>query len=515
MRLILLFLLFSFGQSICAQNLEFTSEEKQWIQDHPVINFGYEPQWAPYEIYLNGEYTGIVGDYVRKIEIATGIDMVPIPNITWAESLNGLKQGTINIVPSCAITPERKKYLEFTDLYINDPMIIVTRSDFDFVGGLEDLNDRTIALPKSYYTTEIIGVDYPGINILLFNSVEECLEAVSFGAADAFAGNLGVVSYHINATGFTNLKIAAPTEYKRNGIALAVTKDWTTFRDIANKVFRTVSFKERSEIRNKWISVRYDHGLQWSEIIKWASVIGIALILLFAQFYYWNRNLRKEIELRSEIEKKQKNSLILINKQHDEKRMLLKEIHHRIKNNLQIVTSIMNLRASTIEDENVKVILDESIERVSSIAIIHDKIYNSDEVSDVVVKDYIESLVTEIVENLYHQKIDASIKSDIINIEMDILVPLALILTELLTNSTKYGLKEKENPKLEIELSLIANKLELRYFDNGIWVENKGNGNFGTSLIDALTKQLNGVYQLNKNDNGTEYLFSFDYSIKS
>lgn len=508
-------MLLSVVHVIYAQNIEFTLEEKQWIKDHPVINFGYEPKWSPYEIYENGEYTGIVGDYVQRIELETGIDMVPIPNMTWEEAIQGLKNGSINMVPCCAITPERKEYLEFTDLYIDDPMVIVTRSDYEYISGLKDLNGQTVALPKSYYTSEIIGEDFPKINILELKGVEDCLEALSFGSADAFVGNLGVISYHINNNGFTNLKIAAPTHYKRNGIAMAFTKDWVIFRGICNKVIRSVSFKEKSEIRNKWISVRYEHGIQWETIVKWSLVGGLFVVLLFAQFYYWNKNLRKENKLRSEVENKLRESLLVINQQYDEKKILLQEIHHRIKNNLQIVTSIMNLRSSTIDDQFVKGVLDEAIERVRSIGLIHDKIYNSKEVNDALVQDYFESLVMEIVSNLYHQDIKTTIKSNITSLDMKMLVPLALILTELLTNSTKYGLKEKKNPELEIDFNLVDGRLVLRYFDNGQWVENSESGNFGTSLINTLTEQLNGNYELNKSTKGTEYLFSFDSSLLS
>ena len=147
---------------------------------------------------------------MKKIEAKTGINMIPIQGITWEESLQGLKSGSINVVPCCAITPERKKYLEFTEIYIKDPMVIVTRSDYDFVSDLEDFNGKTITLPKSYYTGELISADYPTIKILEKSSIKECLDHLSFGKADAFVGNLGVISYHINHNGYTNLKIAAP-----------------------------------------------------------------------------------------------------------------------------------------------------------------------------------------------------------------------------------------------------------------------------------------------------------------
>lgn len=67
-----------------SQGIHFTETEKQWIKNHPVINYGYEPRWEPYEIYKDG---GIVGDYVKILEKKTGIKMVPIPNLTWEKSI--------------------------------------------------------------------------------------------------------------------------------------------------------------------------------------------------------------------------------------------------------------------------------------------------------------------------------------------------------------------------------------------------------------------------------------------
>src|SRR5690554_3843235 len=95
-----------------SQEIQFTDIEKDWLKNHPIIEFGYETRWEPYEIYSNGEYSGIVGDYVKIIEAKTGIEMRPIPNMTWDKSMKGLLNGSVMIIPSCVSTPERRKQLE-------------------------------------------------------------------------------------------------------------------------------------------------------------------------------------------------------------------------------------------------------------------------------------------------------------------------------------------------------------------------------------------------------------------
>lgn len=494
--------------STIAQEISFTSEELKWINSHQVIEFGYEPNWRPYEIYENGIYTGIVGEYVHIIENKTGIDMVPIPNITWEESLNGLKNGTINIVPCCAITPERETYLEFTDVYINDPIVIVTRMDYEFIGELSDLNNRTIVLPKSYYTKELISKDFPAINISEKDGIIECLDDLSFGKADAFVGNLGVISYHINHMGYTNLKIAAPTKYKNNGFALAVTKDWVIFRDIAQKVFDSITPSEKSKLRKEWISVRYEHDYSWRANLLWISAISFAFILILLVFIIWNRTLKKQIILRKATEKKLNNSLEKIKKQDSEKETLLQEIHHRVKNNLQIITSLIRLQANTSSDTNVIESLTHATERIRTISLIHEKIYSSSNLGEITIIDYVNSLANDIISSVSGNNINLEVKSSVTTLNLKSIVPLALILNELLTNSIKYGLKDKIDGEISIEFTR-PNDINLRYFDNGSWITNEDSDFFGTTLIEVFTEQLEGGYKLNKTTEGTEYIFNF------
>jgi len=87
--------------------VDFSEKEQTWLKEHPVINFGYEADWPPYEIYTNSEYIGIVGDYVKLIEEYTGVDMNPIPGITWGQTISKLKSGEIHVVPIAGITEDR------------------------------------------------------------------------------------------------------------------------------------------------------------------------------------------------------------------------------------------------------------------------------------------------------------------------------------------------------------------------------------------------------------------------
>lgn len=504
-----IYLLVSFifmWSSSYAQNINFTEKEKEWIKTHPVIEHGYEPHWPPYEIYENGEYTGIIGDYVKILEREIGIKIKPIPDITWDETVQGLKNGTIDFTVCAGITDERKEYLNFTKPYISSPLIIVTRKDGGFIGGLHDLQGKTIALPVNYYTGELITKDYPKIKILTKNSIEEAIKSVSLGESEAFVGSLVVASYYIENLGYSNLKIAAPTDYNKAQIGLAARKDWPELISICQKVFDNISIQEKNEIIEKWISVRYEYGMNPKKIKSYVIYALICISLLFIFILLWAKSLKKEIEKRKEIEKQLEITLADANKKSEERKILLQEIHHRVKNNLQVIISLLRLQKSDA-DEILSEKLNESITRISSIALVHEKVYNTENLANIKLKDYVESLANDIITSFsYENKPTLTVNSSVENIDLKPLVPLALIFNELITNSLKHGLKNIKNGCIEINISDKGNQLHLTYHDNGVWIENKEKSNFGLSLIETFTEQLDGSYT-RKTDNGTTYTF--------
>lgn len=510
---ITLILAVALSNSFLSQNLNivFTPEEEEFIKNNPVVEFGYEPSWEPYEIYENGEYKGIVGEYVKIVARETGIEFRPIPNLTWDESLKGLKSGDIKMVPCCAITPDRKKYLEFTEVYVNDPMVIVVRKDYSYVGDLDDLHGKKVALPENYYTSELLAETHPDIEQVLKTDIQSCMEALSFGEVDAFVENLAVVSYYMNNRGFSNLKVSAPTPYKSNGIAWATTKDFVILRDIVQKVISAIPLAEQSDIRQKWISNDYASSFFNRKFVFWSLIYGLIFIVAFGGFYYWNKTLRKQIKLRKESEMKLMDSLVEIKKQDNEKKVLLQEIHHRVKNNLQIVSSMMSLQANVTRDKKSEKTLREAIERIKAIALVHDKIYKSPDVSSVSIDVYLKELVQDVLSNYSMiQKVETEIKCDNLELNLDNVVPLGLIINELTTNSVKYAFHSVGTPKITLILKKNGDGLAgLTYADNGSWIDNPDSDNFGTSLVEIFTEQLDGQYQLFKEPEGTRYLFQF------
>ena len=183
--------------------------------------------------------------------------------------------------------------------------------------------------------------------------------------------------------------------------------------------------------------------------------------------------------------------------QNQENVVLLKEVHHRVKNNLQIITSLLRLQKSELSPES-EMKFDEAIGRIMTMSLIHQKLYQEAELSKLVVKEYVLDLVEEI-KNAYQTAAEVTIEvnSSVESIGMKTVVPFGLMINELVSNSFKHAFKSGSEGKIVIHVSAFEkNKIALKYYDNGIWkTPDITCSKFGTELIETLTEQLDGTYE--------------------
>ena len=153
----------------------------------------------------------------------------------------------------------------------------------------------------------------------------------------------------------------------------------------------------------------------------------------------------------------------------EEKELLVREIHHRVKNNLQIISSLLNLQSRYVTDELSLQVLRESENRVKSISMVHEGLYRSKDLSDINFKNYIENLVTQLKISYGLDQTEIRIKMDIMNISLSIetAVPVGLLITEILTNSIKYAFPEKKG-NISIEFFRINGYYALNLEDDGV-----------------------------------------------
>ena len=197
-----------------------------------------------------------------------------------------------------------------------------------------------------------------------------------------------------------------------------------------------------------------------------------------------------------------------------EKNVLLKEIHHRVKNNMQIISSMLSLQTNYIDDNIALDVLKESQNRVKTMAMIHEKLYQSNDFINIKFDDYILRLVSDLFYsyNIQEDHIKPVIEVEDVKLNIETAVPCGLIISELVSNSLKYAFPEGKNGKMHLSLKRHNNRYELTVSDNGIGfpedLDFRNTDSLGLQLVNNLVEQIDGLITIDSNQ-GTEFKIIF------
>jgi two-component sensor histidine kinase len=198
-----------------------------------------------------------------------------------------------------------------------------------------------------------------------------------------------------------------------------------------------------------------------------------------------------------------------------EKEVLLKEIHHRVKNNLQVISSILNLQSSFVKDKKTLEILEESRNRIRSMAIIHENLYQTTNFSSIDFSSYLENLCSNLISSyhLYSGAVQLHTELEKVELVLDQAIPCGLLVNELITNSLKYAFPEGRSGEISVQLFEKNNRINLRIGDDGIGMPEDydilNSDTLGLQLVSTLVEQLDGEIHVD-NSKGIKYLITFE-----
>ncbi|MEM7101712.1 MAG: tetratricopeptide repeat protein [Bacteroidota bacterium] len=293
----------------------------------------------------------------------------------------------------------------------------------------------------------------------------------------------------------------------------SVLKDSLMNKDIAAKMVELEAKYESAEKENEILSLSADNDLKDTRNF-WMS-IGLAAVILLGMmilYFLWQRQKANALL-------KEKNQII--SEALEQKNILLKEIHHRVKNNLQVISSLLNLQSSFIEDEQAAEAINEGRNRVHSMALIHQSLYQKDNLIGISVKEYFEKLIHELFHTyrVDQDKIDLQIDVDDLELDVETMIPVGLIINELVTNTLKYAFRGRDSGQLLVSLKEIGSKLVLKVEDDGVGIAQpdvlKSGNTFGYQLIDAFIAKMEGNIDI-KSDDGTSVVLTINnYKLAS
>lgn len=270
--------------------------------------------------------------------------------------------------------------------------------------------------------------------------------------------------------------------------------------EMANKQLKELETKYEVEKKNELIKIQELKAKQAKKEaterltqIQYTIIITILLALFLIVSLYAYFKIRKS-------NKK-------LNQSIEEKEILLQEVHHRVKNNLTVLNSLLYIQADESNDKETKRILNECQGRIQSMALVHQNLYDVDDASEVNLNLFLKELIYESLEIFGFQnlKISKTIETNSIHFDMSFTVFLGLILNELITNSFKYAFSEDVENKMNIELFKERNTFVLTYSDSGHGLPNdfdfKKSSGFGFKLIQIMLNQIRGTVNYSKKEN--------------
>lgn len=351
---------------------------------------------------------------------------------------------------------------------------------------------------------------YGYLQLVVFNSY------IQLAGIESRLGNYGLArdflalakenktKYDVHLTEL-NYELAVATNYYEN------TKQWdSAYFSLKNALGPTIQvFAEEHNIQLNDLVQKYEVEKKENEIeaqknrisdqnrIIWIVVLFVFSLFVFSiVLVYAFRNIRK------------KNKKI---------ETLMRELHHRVKNNLQVISSLLGLQSIKLKDKVAKKAVSEGKDRIRAMSLIHQRLYQNEEVTSLNIKEYITNLVNELAQSYgYYNKAVITIEAPSDSFDVDTSLPIGLIINEIVSNAFKYAFKNVAEPSLDIHLVQKEKKsFNLHIGDNGVGLpadfEIDKSTSFGMKLVDLLVKQLQGKLKV-ENKDGLHYYIDFQVS---
>ncbi len=279
------------------ESFKLNNAERQWLAEHPLLRFGGDPNWLPYEAFdKEGRYTGIVSEYLPLLEQKLGIKFEIVPTLSWAESVAMAKNGSLDVL-SETVDSALQSHLQFTQAYLTSPVVIVMRDEEDYVDSLNSISHRRLAVIKDYGYNPAIFQAFPKMHFAEVENTRDGLTAVSTGKIDALLCPLAHASFHIADAGINNIRIVGKTEFMSR-LGFGVRKDFAPLVPLLNRALDSIEQSERQTIADHWGKERFAAKTDYQLLAKAVGVFLLILLLVF----FWIRRLVDEIARRKHSE---------------------------------------------------------------------------------------------------------------------------------------------------------------------------------------------------------------------
>lgn len=287
------------------QQVPLSTEAQEWLKNHHSIRVGVMSNWPPMEfVDTDGVFKGVTQEILNKLNQRLGMEMLAVPYTDWQQLVNDFLDHKIDMIANMADTPERRQQANFSLNFWPTQWAVVSSGNTAAISSIVELNGSTVAIEKDYDINLLLEQKFPNIKIVPTSHYNESLELLQQGRVNFAIDTVMVAGSTLRRPEFSNLRMHLPADMPVTSSLFAVRKDYPMLLKVLDQGLRTLSEADRAEIRNRWFLFEVDTGLAPDRIYTLVMQIVGAGLLLFAVVFFWNMSLRREVNLRREIEHK-------------------------------------------------------------------------------------------------------------------------------------------------------------------------------------------------------------------
>ncbi len=487
------------------KQVSLSTGEQYYLAHKKEITMCVDPDWEPFEhINEEGKHVGIAADLIQLVAKRLGIQIKLLPAKTWQEALALSKSKQCDIMSFVNQTPEREKWLIFTQPLLTDPNVLITREEHPFVSDLRGLSQESVVLPDGTAVLERMRKDFKNLKFIPVVSEGDAMEMVSEKKADMTIRSLIVAAYIIKKEGRFNLKISGQPQGYENHLRIGVLKEESILRDILDKGIRTITPIEREAIVNKHTGLVVNEGVD-TKTVTW--IVG-GLFGTISLFVLWTYLLRRKVSIEVAKNLQTKEQLYQKAKQ-AEIGNLIANISHQWREPLSKLSSINLLTIAKIKmgqsienewllEQSQKV--ENTIDFMSHTMQNFLEFYKQNSVkSDFSVYESIESSITIIETKILDFGILVSIEGEYIVLN-GVKNEWMQVWLNLLNNSIQvFSARNIENPTIRIKMS----PDQITFCDNGGGMDTSvEHGGLGHQMCQEIVSKYGAHLELTNRDGG-------------
>lgn len=483
-----------------------TPNELEWLKENKIIRLATQPATYPLGFLdEQGEFSGLVGEYVHHIKDALGIQYNLVHHDSWAHLFQNFQDQNVDLVSAMVNIPERAGSINFTVPYFSTPNVIVTRNDSTIGKSLESLEGKKTGISDGYLVS-LIQRDYPDIDVVVTANSDETLSLVADGMLDAAIEAITVVNYEIAQAEHHNLIITSLTPYSFE-LSMAVRQGMEPLVPILNKIISDITVEENEQYTNKWLPSYVTTGVELKTVLYWVIPMVIVIMTLVLLLMFKNN-----LQLKQLLERNRYLARRIVAVQENERKALSGDLHDEIGQNLTALQLQVNAAKASNDSEQMSSLL-EDINNLTTIT------YNSTQelmhgLRPLVLNEYgldhalSNQVITKLLDesNITYHK---SFVGEFDDLSEEITTNMYRIAQECITNASKHS--QAEN--LYVICSRSKQYLRMSIEDDGIGFDvnnvKKNTHGLGLTSIQDRVDTMGGEYSVRSSDDGTTYEFSF------